>query len=155
MAKPLTADPGLTAAELHEQDRNVRIWQLHVAGHSSREIGAIVKVSHTTVWKVLQESRGDTPLWTVDQVRMVEDERLRRLLLALLEGVEAGEVPAIEAARKISESRRKLYGADGPLTVNVNHGDLSAIDAAYQDLVAEMNEANSRREAKLRDRRSV
>lgn len=105
--------------------------------------------------EIVHHYKGDSPVWSGEQVRQVEDDRLRRLLLALSEGIEGGEVPAISEARKISESRRKLYGADGPITVNHNHADVSAIDAAYLDLVAEMDAANAAREAALRDIRGV
>lgn len=144
---------GLNDAELALRDE--RIWQLRLQHLSQRTIAARVGVSPVVVWQVIRKRISEVLAPLVCEVVAEEDARLEFLFEHLLPGIEGSEVPAIEAGRKLSESRRRLFGADGAVTVNVNHGDLSAIDAAYQDLVAEMNAANAVREAKLRDSRGV
>jgi hypothetical protein len=138
------------------EKRNERIWTLHVIGHSSRDIAAMVGLSKSGVLKIIHERpASEAADWSTDQIRAMEMERRRMLLVALAPSIEAGEIPAIGEARKISESICKMYGADGPVTVNHNHADVSAIDAAYLDLVAEMDAANAAREAALRGIRGV
>ena len=49
---------------------------------------------------------------TVEEIRELELERLDQLTAALWPQVEQGELKAIEEARKIGETRRKLLGLD-------------------------------------------
>jgi len=49
-----------------------------------------------------------------ESVRVMEIMRLDRLLVALDDGIEAGDPSAINTAIRIGESRRKLLGLDAP-----------------------------------------
>lgn len=49
-----------------------------------------------------------------ESVRLMEILRLDRLLVALDEGIDAGDPAAINTAIRIGESRRKLLGLDAP-----------------------------------------
>lgn len=131
-----TAPPTISA----EDARDIRIWHLELAGYSSREIGAIVGLSHTHVLRILTPLRqSESPAWPKEEVRAVEHARLLRLLRALEPGVEAHDVPSVKEARLISESIRHLYGADGAIEVNVT--ETTQADLAMRDI---LNEARMR-----------
>jgi hypothetical protein len=59
-----------------------------------------------------QERRDDA-----EAVRALELARLDRLLLALEKGIASGDVQSINAAIRLSESRRKLEGVDAPTKI--------------------------------------
>ncbi len=117
------------------EDRNARIWKLELSGYSSREIGALVGLSHTQVLAILRELRQtESPACPKEEVRATSHARLLRLLRALEKGVEAGDPTAVKEYRMIDESIRKMYGADGPLEVNVTQ--TTQQDLAIQDMIS-------------------
>tara|TARA_R110002020_G_scaffold261264_1_gene475593 strand:- start:2491 stop:2982 length:492 start_codon:yes stop_codon:yes gene_type:complete len=97
-------------------------------GHSVREIASIIadnhkelllkhelpeRPAHPTIYKwlrrALDETREELALHA-DQYRELESNRLDRLLRALNNGIEGGDVQAIRAAASISEQRSRLLG---------------------------------------------
>ena len=97
-------------------------------GHSVREIAVLLaenhkelllkhelpeRPAHPTIYKwlrrALDETREELALHA-DQYRELESNRLDRLLRALNNGIEGGDVQAIRAAASISEQRSRLLG---------------------------------------------
>lgn len=116
---PNGARPRLNEAQ--KAARAAEVLRLRVEeGLSLRKIGQRMGIWHTTVMDIIAESCAKTRDPLVAELRRIEDERLDYLLERLAPAIEEGDVKAIEAARKISESRRRLYGADGPVAVNVS-----------------------------------
>jgi len=108
---------------------------MDLAGYSSREIGAAVGLSHVHVLRILAELRKvESPLWPKEDVRSTSHARLLRLLKALEPGINANDPGAIKEARMIDESIRKMYGADGPLEVNLTQ--TTQQDLAIQDMIS-------------------
>lgn len=62
------------------------------------------------------------PVEAANELRTLESERLDHLLLSLEGAIADGDVRAIDAARKISESRRRLHGLDGPQKIELSGG---------------------------------
>jgi hypothetical protein len=123
-----------------KEARDQRIWQLDLAGYSSREIGIKVGLNKTTVCEILHALRNQpSAIWSNEEVRTTEHARLLRLLRALEPGVEQHDPVAIREARLISESLRKMYGADGPIEITVT--ETTQADLAVRDMI---NEAKAR-----------
>jgi len=139
-AQNRTAEPGDAPPTSDKEERDRRIWQLDLSGYSSREIGLKVGLSKTVVCEILNRLRAtESPAWSTEEIRAVEHARLLRLLRALEPGVEAHDVPSIKEVRQISESIRVLYGANGPVEVNVT--ETTQADLAMRDM---LNEARAR-----------
>lgn len=116
-------------------DRNTRIWKLEIAGYSSREIGAIVGLSHTQVLAILRDLRQtESPVWSKEDIRATSHAQLQRILRVLEPGVDAGDPAACKEYRMTIESIRKMYGADGPLEVNLTQ--TTQQDLAIQDMIS-------------------
>ena len=116
-------------------ERNARIWKLELSGYSSREIGALVGLSHVRVLQILAEMRqSESPAWPKEDIRSTSHARLLRLLRALEPGVATGDPAAVKEYRMIDESIRKMYGADGPLEVNLTQ--TTQQDLAIQDMIS-------------------
>jgi hypothetical protein len=97
--------------------RRLKAARLRAGGMSFRDIGAELGVSHTQAradhragLKALHGRLGKR----VEELTMLELERLELPLPGLRPAVEAGDPQAVDAWRKLSESRRKLLGLDAP-----------------------------------------
>jgi transcriptional regulator with XRE-family HTH domain len=135
--------------EAQKAKRNAEILRLRVEqGLSLRKIAAVVGLHHVTVMDIINEELMAVRTPMVNEIRRTEDERLDYLLEKLRPGIEDGDVPSIKEARMISESRRKLYGADGPLQVNVEVEHTPA-EAEVQQLVADAEAFLSSEERKV------
>lgn len=89
-------------------------------GASLREIALKLGVSHTQIAKDINKAlapvREEIQKGGEDLVA-IEAERLDGLLTALAPKIAKGDVAAIDTARKISESKRRLLGTDQPVKV--------------------------------------
>lgn len=103
--------PGkLTAAELEQQATRLRI-----SGATWHEIGDSLGVSHEGARKAVQRALKKSEQQTAElgeTLREMERLRLERLMLAVMPAATKGHIGAVDQARKISESLRKLYGLD-------------------------------------------
>lgn len=117
-------------------ERDAHAARLRAANMSWRQIADVLDYTdESSARRAAQRALDAVPVDAAEQLRAVENVRLDYLLEKLAPGIDAGDVPAIEAARKISESRRRLYGLDGPIQVNLT--ETTQADLAMQDIVNE------------------
>lgn len=93
-------------------------WDLRLRGRSYREIGTALNISHVTVQRWVQEVMDEKSLPLASEIRKQELDRLTRYLDVLDHKIECGDVAAIALAVKVSESIRKMLGADLPVTAS-------------------------------------
>lgn len=107
-------------AELAE--KQVAAYNLRLRGHSLRDIGKMMGVSHTAVANWIKAECDTRVLPLADEVRKQEIDRFDNWLLRLAEQIDEGKQVArnIEVAVKVSERRAKLLGADSPVVTEVN-----------------------------------
>lgn len=102
-------------------EKQVEAYNLRLRGHSLRDIGKLMGVSHTAVanWIKLECDQRVLPL--ADEVRKQEIDRFDNWLLKLAEQIDDGKQVArnIEVAVKVSERRARLLGADAPIQTEV------------------------------------
>lgn len=128
--------------------RDEQIWQLRLRHLSLRTIAARMGLPQVVVWQAIRTRIADMLAPLVCEVVAEEDARLEFLFEQLLPGIEGNEVQAIDAGRKISESRRRLYGADGAATVNMNVTEMSASDVKFMEMAARAEAQIAARKAK-------
>lgn len=120
--------PGVT-----DEDRKaetITMLQLRQSGASYEAIGKQVGLSAHTVWSRIKTVMDAQPVPEAQYLRDMEVMRLDSLDKALEDGIRDGDVQAVNAARQLSESRRKLLGLDRPAqieaTINRNTEALAA-----------------------------
>ncbi len=130
-------------------ERDALVWSLRLQGYSLRDIAARVGVSHETVRVTLERGYQELVYPQVEQGRAIELERLDELLTKLRPGIDAGEVPAILAAIKVSDRRAKLCGYDAPTKVQAEVEQVPP-SPELLDRIAAARAAVEQREAELR-----
>lgn len=105
---------------------------------SEDELGT--KISRQRVGSLVtrEMARRKDPL--VKEIRRMEDARLNYLLTMLEEKVKDHDVQAIHEARLISESRRRMFGADMPTNVRVTGEVEHKLDPAVTKMIEESKE---------------
>jgi hypothetical protein len=94
-------------------ERDTEAARLLEQGHSYDEIAEELGFSSRgNAWRAVQRVLRDVPVKAVSQLRAREFARLELLWESLLPGIEAGDVPSINAGRKLSESMRKMFDLD-------------------------------------------
>lgn len=109
-----------------------------IAGMSEYEIGYKVSELKAKRFVAKEMAKRKDPL--VKEIRKREDMRLDYLLTKLEAGVESGDVQAIHEARLISESRRRMFGADMPTNVRVTGEVEHKLDPAVTKMIEESKE---------------
>lgn len=121
-------DPKRIAEEIAAAERRAKVLDLKKARASFRAIGAQLGVSDEQARQdfkqALAELQGDETL-SAGELRQAETESLDMAALAIARQVQAGHLGAIDRWVRISESRRKLWGIDGPITHEISIKDLS------------------------------
>lgn len=104
--------PGMTAEERAEE----AMQMLHArrSGASYEAIGRQFGLSSRAVFVKVQKLLSDMPKEEAANLRALESQKLDYAELALREQIKAGNVGAINAMVRISESRRRLLGLDMP-----------------------------------------
>jgi hypothetical protein len=101
-------------------ERDAKALRLRAQGLSVKEIAARLEFAEpSSASKAISRALAAVPAEAAAELRAVEAVRLDALLAQLQPGIEEGDAKAITEARKISESRRRLFGLDGPVTVHM------------------------------------
>lgn len=134
MGRPAQLNPN--RARIAEQQ--ARALAMKSAGRTYQQIAAELGVGVATAYKRVTDACAEHVVPEVEHLRTVESARLEHLLAALADGVEAGDVKAIAEARRISESLRKLFGADvtKPLEIAFEHRSDVESDIACEAILA-------------------
>lgn len=99
-------------------ERKFEAWELRLRGRTYREIGAALGISHVTAERWIKEVMDQKSLPLASEIRKQELDRLTRYLDVLDHKIECGDIQAVALAVKVSESIRKMLGADLPVTAN-------------------------------------
>lgn len=112
--------PGKTGHDAVIAERQLRVAELRKAGYSYRQIGKAVGVDASTAMRDMHAVMSEVIAQRQEigeEYRELELERLDALFAGLWPKVREGDAYAIDIARKVSESRRKLLGLDAPTKV--------------------------------------
>ena len=128
---------GRKGQDLVAAARRIDAAKLRARGLSYRDIGAKLGISYAQAFKDvkagLKALHGDLQKRAPELAR-VELERLEMFLDRLAVRIEEGDLDALEAWRKLSESRRKLLGVDAPEKVHVTQNIDLEIENAIRQL---------------------
>ena len=109
-------------------ERRLKALDLRKVGCSYRQIGTALKVSHEQARQDVMEALAALnalSLASADELRALEIERLDMAAYAIQAAVRLGDVKAINAWVRLSESRRKLLGLDAPTRIVDETGKLT------------------------------
>jgi hypothetical protein len=102
-------------------EKDAEAARLRGAGHNFDAIAERLGYANAGgAYKACMRALSAVPVEAANELRTLESERLDHLLLSLETAINDGDVKAITEARKISESRRRLHGLDGPVKVAVS-----------------------------------
>lgn len=104
-------------SEIRRAERMVEACDLRRSGASYRTIASALGIDVRTAWGLVHDALDELNKQAVESLEMhrrVQMARLDRMLEAVWPLVEAGEIQAIESARKIEADRRKFLGLDAP-----------------------------------------
>jgi hypothetical protein len=122
---------------------------MRVAGQSFRQIAEEMTrrghpMGQTTAFRRVQWAIDKILAPGVEQLRKVEGERLDLALRMLLPRVAKGDVRAVMAWVRVSESRRRLFGLDMPAKTEV---DMTvSVDPSEIEIVRQIREWKASRE---------
>jgi hypothetical protein len=144
-------------AELDFKQRDARVFELRIKGHTFDQIAGEVGYSGPSgAWQAYQRIKSETIFESIDEARQLELMRLDEMQLAVWDRAINGDLPAAHCVLKIMDRRAKLLGLDKPEKVEVNRWDFSGedLDAEVQRIATMINEREDqfmeRREAEVR-----
>lgn len=93
--------------------RKARSVELVLQGHTYEQVAAEVGYANRgTAWRAVSRALAERMEQGVEELRTVEAARLNYLQTKLLDRIEIGDVPAINAAVRIIMARARLFGLD-------------------------------------------
>lgn len=125
-------------AKLPLAQRRARVWALHLAGHSQREIAAQLCIATNTVTADIRWCRDVEPVASsVEEIRREELLRLRHLQASWWDRGQV-EDKAANVTLKIMERTAKLVGLDAPTQIQVQRLSDTELETLYVELVQEL-----------------
>lgn len=136
------------AEQAHSRDRNARFQRSITTVERDTEAARLLEqglsydeiaeelgfASRGNAYRAVQRVLRDVPVKAVSQLRAREFARLELMWESLMPGIETGDVPSINAGRKVCESMRRLFDLDGqPLEIEPT----GAGDSEMEQLVRE------------------
>lgn len=101
--------------QLNARQLEVKSLELRITGATFAQIGEALGVTGEAARKAVNRALERTELEIADSanlLRELERQRMENMILAAMPGATRGDVPSIEAVRKLSESIRKLLNLD-------------------------------------------
>lgn len=93
--------------------RKARSVELVLQGYSYDQVAAEVGYANRgTAWRTVTKALGERTELAARELRELETARLDYLQSKLVDGIEAGDVKAINAATRIVMARARLHGLD-------------------------------------------
>ncbi len=108
---PKASGVKLTRAEMDRRD--ARVLSMAIAGCSQREIARAVGLTQVRVEQILNRELGRAAArheWLADHALSIHIARLESLLKACWVKALAGDLKAVDTARKVLESMARVYG---------------------------------------------
>lgn len=121
-------------------------WELRLRGRTYREIGTALGVSHVTAERWVKECLEQKSLPLASEVRKQELDRLTRYLDVLDHKIECGDIQAVALAVRVSESIRKMLGADLPV---VPAGQVDHVGKTELEIMGLIQQVQARNQATL------
>lgn len=133
--------PKMTAEERAQEIQ--QMLRMRTYGASYQAIADHFDIARETVFKKIQQELTSIPREDVTNLRALEAAKLDAAELRLQDKIKAGNIGAINALVRVSESRRKLLGLDLPEQheVKISREEESLID----QLVGALTEQQQRR----------
>lgn len=105
---------------LQAADRQRQALEMRKDGHTFEAIAkALAYQGRSSAYRAVMAGLQKTLQEPADELRKLELERLDKAAAAIVGRVEDGDLQAIDRWIRISESRRKLLGLDGPAKVDI------------------------------------
>lgn len=132
--------PGMTQEQRH--DEVIQMLRLRQSGASYEAIAKHFGLSTPTVWHRIKRVMDAQPVPEAQYLRDLESMRLDELERRLQPGIEMGDVKAINAARQLSESRRRLMGLDRPqqLEATISRNTEALATQILEEFTADLDE---------------
>jgi hypothetical protein len=105
------------------QERRRQALDLRKRGLTYPQIAKAMSVSLGTAHKLVQTAISDIPKELAEDVRLLELERLDRMLAGMWPKAIAGDPKAVAAAVKIMDRRAKYLGIDAPIKAELTGKD--------------------------------
>lgn len=131
------------AAELAVEGRREKAAKLKLAGWSMRDIAAHLRCSlgtvHSDIAAVFERTR-DKADGALERAKAISLARLDVATRGIWDGVEAGDLEAVDRLVKIEARRAKLEGTDAPVESKVEmQGTVTLDDLEKRKALAEEN----------------
>jgi hypothetical protein len=105
--------------QLEAQTKRKQALQLRLAGATYQEIAdALGYANRNGAFFIVTSALKSIPKEEANELRELEKQRLDRLQRAVAKRAHDGEIGAVLASLKISESRRRLLGLDEPVKIH-------------------------------------
>ena len=106
-------------------ERSARAVEMRLSGATYAQIAAELGISQGGAYKAVTRAMDlarERMAESAETLREIERERLEHLIAAALPKAQAGDTKAIEAARRLSESLRRVLGLDAPARTDITSG---------------------------------
>ena len=100
-------------AKIAEEQKTA--FDMKRSGATYREIAEVLGCAISTAHKRVDDACAAVISPSVEEIRTTEGARIEHLQGKLRKAVDAGEIPAVAESRRLSESLRRLHGADAPV----------------------------------------
>jgi hypothetical protein len=129
-------------AEAALSERYARVVELRRTGMTFAQVAQAAGYADASgAYRAWRAALAAIPKAQADEARTEEDDRILAMIRGLWAKAARGDVWAVDRVLRLSESRRRLYGLDAPISVR---GIVtSELDAKVNDLLDQMDALDS------------